>query len=83
MKNFVKAMKQNQNDFLYLKEKFPRISETKMNEGIFVGPQIKDIMNDNIIDDMLKELESTWIAFKSVANNFLGNLKADDFSMNS
>ena len=29
--------------FEYLRQKFPRISETKIKEGIFVGPQVKQL----------------------------------------
>ena len=39
-KNFVKALDKNGAGFHYLKEKFPRVSDSKINEGIFVGPQI-------------------------------------------
>jgi hypothetical protein len=39
IKNFVKAMDRNGDGFLYLKEKFPKTSEPKIKEGIFVGPQ--------------------------------------------
>jgi hypothetical protein len=38
MKNFVKAM--NQEAFTYLREKFPKLSEAKLKEGVFIGPQI-------------------------------------------
>jgi len=40
MKNFVKAMNQVEAAFTYLQEKFPRLSEAKMKEGIFIDPQI-------------------------------------------
>ena len=37
MKNFVKAMNQEEVAFTYLWEKFPRLSEAKLKEGIFIG----------------------------------------------
>jgi hypothetical protein len=40
MKHFVKAMDKNGAEFMYLKHKFPRLSDAKIKEGIFVGPQI-------------------------------------------
>jgi len=40
MKNFVKAMNQEESAFTYLREEFPRLSEAKLKEGIFIGPQI-------------------------------------------
>jgi len=39
-KNSVKAMNQEEAAFTYLREKFPRLSEAKLKEGIFIGPQI-------------------------------------------
>jgi hypothetical protein len=41
IKNFVKAMDQNSAGFLYLTNKLPRISEAKVREGVFAGPQIR------------------------------------------
>ena len=43
MKNFVKDMNQEEAVFTYLWEKFPRLREAKMKEGIFIGPQIWDL----------------------------------------
>ena len=39
-KNSVNAMNQEEVAFAYLREKFPRLSEAKLKEGIFIGPQI-------------------------------------------
>jgi hypothetical protein len=41
MKNFVKGIDQNGAGFAYLKETFPRISDAKIKEGIFVSPPNK------------------------------------------
>jgi len=30
--------------FAYLRQKFPKISEAKMKEGIFIGPQINKLI---------------------------------------
>ena len=38
MKNFVKALDKNNPGFLYLQEKFPRLSKEKLKAGIFDGP---------------------------------------------
>jgi hypothetical protein len=40
MKNAIKAMGHN----AYLKQKFPRITDTKIKKGIFMGSQIIEIM---------------------------------------
>jgi len=47
MKNFVKAMNQEEAAFTYLWEKVPSPSEAKLKEGIFIGPQIRDIIRTN------------------------------------
>jgi len=46
MKDFVKDMNQEEDAFTYLRVKFPRLSETKVEEGIFIGPQIRDFIKD-------------------------------------
>jgi hypothetical protein len=35
-------MDQNSTGFMYLKNKFPRISDAKIREGVFVGAQITE-----------------------------------------
>jgi hypothetical protein len=46
IKYFVKAVDQNSAGFMYLKNTFPRISDTKIKEGLFVGPQIRELIQD-------------------------------------
>jgi hypothetical protein len=43
MKKFVKGIDKNGAGFAYLKETFPRISDAKIKEGIFVGPPNKGV----------------------------------------
>ena len=78
MKNFVKAMaKTNSLGFQYLCKKFPKLSEAKLKEGIFVGPQIREVFNDREFEASLNDLElEAWKAFKWVCENFLGNYKS-------
>jgi hypothetical protein len=40
MKNFVEALDKGVEVFIYLRRKFPNLSEDKFKHGIFVGPQI-------------------------------------------
>ena len=66
-KNFVKALEQNGGGFHYLKEKFPRVGDSKVKEGIFVGPQIRALIRDGKFKDLLSQIEkSAWKSFKSV-----------------
>ena len=41
IKIFVKSINKEGEGFDYLRQKFPLISEAKLNECIFVGPQVK------------------------------------------
>jgi hypothetical protein len=65
---------------LYLASKFPRLSEAKLKEGVFVGPDIRKLMRDKIFHTKMKEIErSAWLSFKEVVKKFLGNCKDTDF----
>lgn len=80
MKNFVKAMPKDGDGFLYLKEKFPKLSEAKIKEGIFVGPQIRQLMKDKTFEEKLNDQEKlAWKCFVNVVQNFLGNHKAENY----
>ena len=47
-------MNQEAAAFTYLWEKFPRLSEAKFEEGIFIGPQIRDFIKDKYFDKLLQ-----------------------------
>ena len=80
MKNFVKAMNQEAAAFTYLREKFPRLNEAKLKGGIFIGPQIQDLIKDEYFDKLLQGDEKVaWDSFKSVVKGFLGNRKAENY----
>lgn len=46
MKQFVKALPKDRHCFKYLCQKFPNLSEAKLKEGVFVGPDIRKMMFD-------------------------------------
>lgn len=80
MKNFVKALDKEGPGFRYLKQKFSNLSEAKLKEGIFIGPQINLLQLDREFEVLLSDLERpAWDAFKSVTKNFLGNNKSEDY----
>jgi len=54
MKNFVKALNQEEAAFTCLCEKFPRLSEAKLKEGVFTDPQIQDLIKDEYFDTLLQ-----------------------------
>ena len=39
-------MDKESDGFAYLRQKFPKISEARMKEGIFIGPQITQLFED-------------------------------------
>ena len=58
---------------MYLKNMFSMISHTKIKVGVFVGPQIKELIQDIKFDDQLSEVEeAAWKSFKTVTITFLG-----------
>ena len=81
MKNFVKAMaKQNLNDFAFFCKKFPKLSQAKLEQGIFVGPQIRELFEDLESEKTLNTLElRPWYAFKWICSNFFGNFKSNSY----
>ena len=81
MKNFVKAIgKCNLNGFTFLCVKFPSINQAKLQERIFVGPQIKEVLKNLQFEKSLSKLEQrAWQAFKWLCANFLGNAKWRSF----
>ncbi|GBN35656.1 hypothetical protein AVEN_190971-1 [Araneus ventricosus] len=71
MKNFVKAMDCGGSGFQYLRLKFPKVSEAKIKEGIFVGPQIRQLMKDPMFESKLTKKEAAArTSFKELAKNF-------------
>ena len=74
MKQFVKTLDKEQDCFRYLQEKFPTISDAKLKESIFDGPQIRRLFEDGrFITTMDKNVKAAWQSFKNVSQNFLGN----------
>ena len=83
MKNFVIQLGRNKsNGFAILCNKFLKVSEAKLKEGIFIGSQIREVLKD---PDFEKELTSIKLhalrAFKWLCANFLGNKKLPSFKM--
>ena len=83
MKNFVKQLgKSKSNRFVFLCNKFSNISETKLQEGIFVGPQICEDLKNPQLEKELTSIElRAWKAFTWFCANFLGNKKPPSFKM--
>jgi len=46
MKSFVQGMDTTGCGFEYVRNKFPNMSDTKIKEGIFIGHQIREMVQD-------------------------------------
>jgi len=80
MKNFVKGMDKTGRGFQYVMSKFPNVSDTKIKEGIFIGSQIRELMEDKQFDEDLNETErNAWLSFKRICKDFLGNHTAANY----
>jgi len=63
--------------FEYVRNKFPNVSDAKIKEGIFIGPQIRELMQDKQFEEDLNETErNACLSFKRICKDFLGNHKA-------
>jgi hypothetical protein len=80
MKQFVKALPKTGNCFKYLCKMFPHLSEAKIKERDFVGPDIRKLIFDEYFLFTMTEVErEAWIAFKRVVTKFLGSNKDPDY----
>jgi len=80
MKNFVKRMDKTGRGLEYVMNKFPNVSDTKIKEGIFIGPQIRELMQDKQVDEDPNETErNAWLSFKRICKDSLGNHKAANY----
>ncbi|GBO14408.1 hypothetical protein AVEN_272059-1 [Araneus ventricosus] len=80
MKQFVKALPKEDACFTYLCDQFPGLSEAKLKEGVFEGPDIRKIMKDENFETKMETNESkAWESFKLVITSFLGNKKDPNY----
>jgi hypothetical protein len=78
MNIFVKSYEHGKG-FEYLRDKLPKLSDAKLKKRIFIGPQIRGIIKDDLFVHLLTETEkSAWLTFKAVCLNFLGHVKAEN-----
>jgi len=80
MENFVKSMNKTGRELQCVRNKFPNVNDAKIKEVIFIGPQIRELMQDNQFDEDVNETErSAWLSFKRICKDSLGNRKAADY----
>ena len=80
MKSFMKGMDKTGHGVKYVRNKFPNVSDAKIKEGIFVRPQIRELMQDRQLEEDLSETErNAWLSFKRICKGFLGIHKAANY----
>ena len=80
MKQIVTALDKEKSGFKFLQGFFPKLSEAKVIAGVFVGPQIKKVLESKEFPKNLTRVqEAAWSSFVAVANGFLGNHRAENY----
>ncbi|GBP69983.1 hypothetical protein EVAR_50752_1 [Eumeta japonica] len=65
------ALDKSNASFQYLSKKGRRLSDAKIKEGVFDGPQIRFLMADENFDATMNNTElDAWLTFKDVVNHF-------------
>ena len=80
MKQFVTALDCESRAFHFLMKKFPKISEAKVKEGEFNGPDIGKLLHAIAFEALLQYREvKARRSFLNIVSNFLGSHKSNDF----
>ena len=80
MKQFVTTRDKESAAFKYIQDFFRQLSEAKVKAGVFVGPQIKKIMECKEFPKKLNRVEkAAWNTLVAMVRGFLGNHKAGNY----
>ena len=61
---------------------FPSISEAKVKDGMFLGPQIRRMLASEELKEQISDLErNAWQAFRMILQGFIGNHQRHDYAM--
>ncbi|GBM39096.1 hypothetical protein AVEN_169185-1 [Araneus ventricosus] len=76
MKQFIKSLPKDEECFRYLCSKFPQLSDAKLKEGVFTGPDIRKLLSDSLFSETMGDKEEEALdSFKDVVPRFLENVK--------
>src|SRR6218665_3949222 len=79
IKQFVTALDKG-SAAVKIQDRCPKLSEAKAKAGIFVGQQIKKIIECDEFANLLNRMGKTaWNSFGAVVHGFLGNHKAENY----
>ncbi|KAK2720349.1 hypothetical protein QYM36_004287 [Artemia franciscana] len=77
MKHFTHALKKDGRCFNYLWQAFPQLTIEKLRAGIFNGPQIRQLIKDTELENLVNtRVFAARTSVLQMANNLLGNTKA-------
>ena len=80
MKQFVKNLDKDGDCLNYIAKTFSGLSMEKFKAGIFDGPQIYELMQDQTFTARMRVNErAAWCSYVSVIREFLGNLRASNY----
>ena len=74
-------MNHNGSTFLYLRQKFCLLTDAKIREGVFSGPDIRLLLRDEVSERIVTgDKQRAWHAFREVVTGFLGNRRANNYN---
>ena len=80
MKQFVKALDKQGSCFEFIGHLFLGISTEELKAGIFDGPQIRKLIKDSNFVHKMNAIEAAaWKSFVCLIQQFLENIKADNY----
>ena len=80
MKQFVKPLNKGGDCFNDIAKNFPGLSMEKLNAGIFDGPQIRKLMQDQTFTARMTVAErAAWCSYVSAIQEFLGHTKVSNY----
>ena len=80
IKQFIKAIDKEGECFKYICRKFSSVTMEKLKAGILDGPQIRELMRDDTLQDVMTlDERNAWHAFCEVVRIFLGNYKSSQY----
>ena len=80
MKQYVKVLDHYRDCFRYICQAFPGLSEEKKKAGVFIGPQIRQLLRDpNFVASVTAHEARAWNAFSLVVSNFFDNRKRENY----
>lgn len=80
-KQFVKALDPGGEAFQEICLLFPKLSESKVQDGVFPGPQVRKMLRSEKLENVMSAHErEIWCTFRDIVNDgFLANNKHPNY----